>query len=250
MNGQYALISAVLGYLIGSVSVARIVRRLAAPQIDLSSTTFGMAGIEDKVESQMVSATAVSLQAGPRLGFVTALLDMLKIAVPTLLVRRAYGGAPYYLLTAIAGMIGHIWPIYHRFKGGRGMSAVYGGMFAIDWIGVFVTSLGGMLFGLVVMRDMLVAYMAGFWFLIPWLWLRTHDVAHLLYAIAVNVILLIGLIPEIKQYLRLRREGVGGDVSEVMRLTAMGRGMYKMARRFGLLKVQPAADEEGRSQDG
>ena len=244
------LLSGVLGYLIGSISSARIVSRLAAPQVDLSKTEFGIAGSEDKVESGLVSATAVSIHAGPRLGFVTVVLDMLKIAVPTLLVRRAYSDASYYLLTAAAGMVGHMWPLYHRFKGGRGMSAVYGGMFAIDWIGVFATSLSGMLFGLLIVRDFLVAYMAGFWFLIPWLWFRTHDVAHLLYAVAVNVILLVGMIPEMKQYLRLRREGKGGDLSEVMRLTAMGRGMYKIAKRFGLLKVQATVDDERTTEDG
>ena len=250
MNTIPALLSGVLGYLIGSISSARIVSRLAAPQVDLSKTEFGIAGSEDKVESGLVSATAVSIHAGPRLGFVTVVLDMLKIALPTLLVRSAYADAPYYLLTAAAGMVGHMWPLYHRFKGGRGMSAVYGGMLAIDWIGVFATSLGGMLFGLVIVRDFLVAYMAGFWFLIPWLWFRTHDVAHLLYAVAVNVILLVGMIPEMKQYLRLRREGKGGDLSEVMQLTAMGRGMYKMAKRFGLLKAQPTVDNERTTEDG
>jgi glycerol-3-phosphate acyltransferase PlsY len=249
MNTIPALLCSVLGYLIGSISSARIVSRLAAPQVDLGKTEFGVAGSEDKVESGLVSATAVSIHAGPRLGFVTMVLDMLKIALPTLLVRRAYADADHYLLTAAAGMVGHMWPLYHRFKGGRGMSAVYGGMFAIDWIGVFATSLGGMLFGLFIVRDFLVAYMAGFWFLIPWLWFRTHDVEHLLYAVAVNVLLLVGMIPEMKQYVRLRREGKGGDLSEVMQLTAMGRGMYKIAKRFGLLKAQPMENDERTKED-
>ena len=247
---MHALPSGVLGYLIGSISSARIVSRLAAPQVDLSKTEFGLEGSEDKVESSLVSATAISIHAGPRLGFVTVVLDMLKIALPTLLVRRAYADVPYYLLTAAAGMVGHMWPLYHRFKGGRGMSAVYGGMFAIDWIGVFATSVGGVLFGLFIVRDFLVAYMAGFWLLIPWLWFRTHDVAHLLYAVAVNVILLVGMIPEMKQDQTLRREGTGGDLSEVMQQTAMGRGMHKIAQRFGLLKAQPTVDDERAAKDG
>lgn len=247
MNTTAALISTLVGYLLGSISMARIIRRLAAPQADISSMEFGIDGLEDKVTSEAVSATSVSLHAGPRLGFATAVLDMLKIALPTWLVRGAYPEAPYYLLTALFGMIGHVWPLYHRFKGGRGMSAVYGGMFAIDWVGVFVTSVGGMVFGLFILRDMLVAYMAGFWFLIPWLWFRTHSVAHLAYAVAVNIVLLLGLIPEMKQYVRLRREGKGADMSQVMQLTAMGRGMYKMAKRFGLLKVPPNTDDGQRN---
>jgi len=235
MNGMTALFCAVLGYAIGSLSFARLVTMIAAPQVDLNKTEFRLTGTEDKVESGLVSATSVSIHAGSRLGFVTVLLDMLKIAIPTLLVKRAYGDAPYYLLTATAGMVGHMWPLFHRFKGGRGMSAIYGGMFAIDWVGVFVTSLAGMFVGLFVVRDFIVAYMAGFWFLIPWLWLRTHDPAHLLYALVVNALLLVGMIPEIKQYVRFRREGKGADISQVMQLTAMGRGMHKIAQRFHLL---------------
>jgi hypothetical protein len=39
-----------------------------------------------------------------------------------------------------------------------------------------------------------------------------------------------------KQYIRLRREGKGDDLAEVMQLTGMGRGIYRMARRFGVVK--------------
>jgi glycerol-3-phosphate acyltransferase PlsY len=127
------------------------------------------------------------MRLGPKLGFITVVLDMLKIAVPTLALKLLYPGTAYFLITATAGMIGHIWPLYHRFRGGRGLSAVYGGMFVIDPIGVFVTSLGGMLLGLFVLRDMFSAYLGGPWLLIPWLWFRTHDAAYLAYAIVVNI---------------------------------------------------------------
>jgi glycerol-3-phosphate acyltransferase PlsY len=244
MDLMLVVLAVAAGYLVGSISSARIVTRLAAPDVDLARTEFGIEGTEDKVESGLVSATAVSIHAGPRLGFLTVVLDMLKIAIPTLLFRLLYPSPPYFLLTATAGMVGHMWPLYHGFKGGRGMSAIYGGMFAIDWIGVFATSIGGMILGLFVLRDFLVAYMAGFWLLIPWLWFRTHDAAYLLYGVAVNVILLIGLIPELRQYIKLRREGKGADLSEVIQVTAMGRGMYKLAKRFGVLEKQPKDDNE------
>ena len=167
MDPLQALIAAAVGYLCGAISFARLVGRIAAPRKDLTKTEIAVPGSDDTVRMGSVSATTVSMHLGPRLGFLTVVLDMLKIAIPTLIFKHLYPDAPYFLITATAGMAGHIWPIYHRFKGGRGMSAVYGGMFAIDWIGVFATSLGGMLFGLLVMRDVLVAYMAGMWFLIP-----------------------------------------------------------------------------------
>ncbi len=249
MNTTHALLSILVGYLVGSLSATRIVRRLLAPNVDLGKTTFGLSGVKETVQSDMVSATALSMRAGSRAGCASAWGDMIKVAVPTLLIRRMYPDAPYYLLTAAAAVIGHIWPIYFGFKGGRGMSAVYGSMFAIDWIGVFATAFLGLAFGLVVTRDVLISYLAGFWFMIPWLWFRTHSVPHLLYAVAANLILIIGLIPEMRQYLKLRRQGIGGDVSEVMQLTEMGRGIYKIGLRLGLLKPQPAkADKQAGPQ--
>jgi glycerol-3-phosphate acyltransferase PlsY len=231
-----ALIAALAGYLIGSISFARLVTRVFAPQADISRTEFGTSDSEETVVSGFVGATTVSIHLGTRLGFVTVVLDMLKIVVPTLIFKRLWPDTSYFLIVATTAMIGHIWPLYHGFKGGRGLSAVYGGMFAIDWIGVFATSVGGLLFGLFVLRDFLVAYIAGLWFLIPWLWFRTHDLYHVAYGVAVNLIFLLGIIPEVRQYLKLRREGKGSDVAQVMQLTGMGRGIYKMGKRFGVLE--------------
>jgi len=243
MNPLIALLAAVVGYLCGSISFARLVSKIVAPREDITHTEFKLASGEDKVTMSSVSATTISMHIGPKFGFLTVVMDMLKIAVPTLVFKHLYPGASHFLISATAGMIGHIWPVYHGFQGGRGLSAVYGGMFAIDWIGVFATSLGGMLLGLFVLRDILVAYVGGLWLLIPWLWFRTHDVGHVAYAIAVNVVFVVAMIPEMKQYIKLRREGKGGDLSQVMQLTGMGRGIYKMAKRFGVLKESANSDE-------
>jgi glycerol-3-phosphate acyltransferase PlsY len=245
VNPLLALLAAVVAYLSGSISFARLVSKIAAPQKDVTRTEIDVKGSEEKLIMSTVSATAVSMHIGPKFGFLTVVMDMLKIAIPTLVFKRLDPEASYFLIAATAGMVGHIWPLYYSFKGGRGLSAVYGGMFAIDWIGVFATSLGGMIFGLFIVRDFLVAYMAGMWFIIPWLWFRTHDVGHLTYAIAINILLALAMIPEMKQYVKFRREGKGEDLSEVMQLTGMGRGIYKMAKRFGLLESKPKNDNHG-----
>jgi glycerol-3-phosphate acyltransferase PlsY len=235
MSWSFALLAGLAGYLFGSISSARLVTRVFAPQADISKTEIGLSDGGEKVVSDFVSATTVSMHLGTRLGFLTVVLDMLKIVIPTLVFKRLWADPPYFLIVATTAMIGHIWPLYHGFKGGRGLSAVYGGMFAIDWIGVFATSVGGMLFGLLVVRDFVTAYMAGLWFIIPWLWFRTHDLYYVAYGVAVNLIFILAMIPEMKQYIQLRREGRGADLSEVMQTTGMGRGIYRMAKRFGVL---------------
>jgi len=219
VNPLTVLLAAVVGYLLGSISFARLVGKLAAPQEDLTKTEIPVPDSDEKINMGSISATTVSMHIGPKYGFLTVVLDMLKVALPTLAFRLLYPGEPYFLMAAATGMVGHIWPVYHRFKGGRGLSAMYGGMFAIDWIGVFATSLGGAFLGMFVFRDILVAYMGGLWLLIPW-----------------NVLFVLSMISEIKQYIRFKRERKDIDLSVTMQYTAMGRGMYKMAKRFGFLK--------------
>ena len=69
------------------------------------------------------------------------------MALPTLLFRLWQPDVPYYLVAAAAGLVGHDWPLYHRFKGGRGLSAIYGALLVIDWPGLFITSLLGLTTG-------------------------------------------------------------------------------------------------------
>jgi glycerol-3-phosphate acyltransferase PlsY len=230
------LLALLIGYLCGSISFARLVARLAAPNRDITDTKLAIKGTDEKYDMGAVSATTVSIHLGPRLGFLTAVLDMLKIVAPLLAFRWWYPAEKYFLLVAVAGMIGHIWPVWYGFKGGRGLTAVYGALLAIDFIGAFVTFFGGMALGIFVLRDLLVAYTAGLWLLIPWLWFRTSDLDYVWYAVAANVIYVLSMLPDIRKYLDFKRRGLNADISEVVQLTGMGRGMYRVAKRFGMLK--------------
>lgn len=235
MDWTLALLAAVIGYLCGSISFARLVGRIVAPQEDITRTEFAVPGTGEKLEMTAVSATSISMRVGARYGCLTSVMDMVKVAVPTLAFRLWHPEAPYFLIAAAAGVLGHNWPAYYRFKGGRGFSAVFGGMFVIDWIAIPVTSLVGMFLGLLLFRDVLVAYMAGLWLMIPWLWFRTHDLAHLAYALAVNIMFALAMSPEIRQYVRFKREGKV-TLSAAMQSSDMGRGLLKMASRLGVLK--------------
>jgi len=244
MEWQTVLIALAVGYFVGSLSMARLIVRIFAPGKDISSTSVNIEGSEQTFDSQCVSATTVSVHLGSKYGFMTMLLDMLKIIVPVLVIKYMYPGNPYFLITAAAGMLGHIWPVYYKFQGGRGILAVYGALFAIDWIGVFVTSISGMIFGLAVLRDVLAAYITGVVFIIPWLWFRTHDIAFVIYAVVINIILFIAVIPEAKQLRRLKKEDSWDDPVAVFQLTGMGRGIIKMAKKIGVIKTKPKKDTQ------
>ncbi len=234
MGIAYMFLASVCGYLAGSVSFARLIAALARRPEALDSVELEVEGSASAFIVRSQGATTASLSLGPRWGFATMVLDMAKIAIPTLAIRFALPQEPYHLLTAAAGMAGHVWPVYHGFRGGRGMSAVYGGLWGIDWIAIFATFAGGMVLGIAVLRDVVLAYFAALWLLVPWFWFRTHDLRFVAYGVFVNIIFVLGMIPEIKQYQAFKKQGVVADPTEVLKLTAMGRGMLKIARLFGV----------------
>jgi len=237
MNLQIALLAAIAGYLLGSISFARIINRLVAPEEQITGIEVETSS-KETLRVETVGGTSISMRLGAKYGGITALLDMLKVAIPTLAFRFAYPQAPYFLITAAMGLVGHNWPLYHRFKGGRGLSAIYGGFLAIDWIGSLVTSIVGMVLGLAVIKDVFVSYLAGLWLMIPWLWFRTHDLAHLAYVVFVNVIFIVAMMPEIRMMRDLRRRGMLDDMTTAMEATPMTRGIKKIAQRFGMLREE------------
>ena len=89
MNIYTLLAAALTGYLLGSVSMARLMGRLFAPDEDLSSQDYQILG-GDMMTLEIASATNVSQKLGPRFGCTVSLLDMLKVFLPTLFFRLTF----------------------------------------------------------------------------------------------------------------------------------------------------------------
>jgi glycerol-3-phosphate acyltransferase PlsY len=127
-NNLYALIAVIAGYLVGSLSFAVIVSRVMKLQ---DPRSYG---------SKNPGATNV-LRSGNKLAAVlTLLLDALKGFVPVLLVRiygPAYGlGEGTTALVGLAAFLGHLWPVFFRFKGGKGVATAAGVLFGLNpWLG-------------------------------------------------------------------------------------------------------------------
>ena len=205
MIAGIAISVALVGYLLGSISFARMVGNRVIPDADLSATDLELPG-GATVEYTGVSATSIGARTGPKWGIIVGVADMLKAFIPTLAVRLIWPDDSYHLITAVAVMIGHNYPIFHRFKGGRGQSPLYGGLLAVDWIALPVTSVLGVVVGLFLLRDMVTAYMLGQWLLIPWFIWRGGP-PEIAYAVAINLLYTVASIPELKGYLAKRRAG-------------------------------------------
>lgn len=80
-----------------------------------------------------IGATNVARLAGAGPGALTLLADTAKGAVPTAIARALYPGEPAFVcLVALAAFLGHLYPIYSRFRGGgKGVATAAGGFFAI-----------------------------------------------------------------------------------------------------------------------
>jgi acyl phosphate:glycerol-3-phosphate acyltransferase len=234
MDPVIAISSLLVSYLLGSISFARLVVKLWTGK-DVTEFEVAVDGTEDKYKALSIGGNTVSTVLGAKGGMTVGILDILKVVLPTLAFKLLYPEQPAYMLIAAVGsLIGHIWPIYYGFHGGSGFSAIMGGLLVIDWLAVVVSPIAGLLLGMVVFRNIIAANLAWLWLLIPWFWWRSvGDPQFILYAVAVNVLFLLAMIPEYKTAMKYKQEGkmIEYGLSN-LKSTPMGRGMLKMAEFF------------------
>jgi len=116
------LIFALCAYLLGSVSTAIITCKLM--------------GLEDprSVGSNNPGATNVLRTGGKKAAIITLLGDMLKGLLPVLAVQQLSADNIALAITGIAAFLGHLYPVYFRFKGGKGVATFYGVLLGINWM--------------------------------------------------------------------------------------------------------------------
>lgn len=234
MSPLVAIAAAAAGYLLGSISFARLIARAVAPEKDVSKIECALPDSDEVFRSDSVSSTAARIHLGTRYGCLTAILDILKVALPTLAFKLWQPDVPYYLIVAATGLVGHDWPLYHGFRGGRGESPIYGALLVIDPLGVLVTNAVGSVLGIVV-GHLLVLRWAGLVLMIPWLWFRTESWPHLAYILFANAIYWTTMSGELIQYVRLSRSGVDLSQEQIADLFAMGKPLGRLMDRFSLL---------------
>ena len=232
MTGHFLALLA--GYLIGSVSFTRLITARLAPSLALSDIQ-----VRDEktgtVYQRPPNATTASMALGWQTGMAISLLDMAKVIVPVILLRRFFPEHTYFLAAAVGALLGNNWPLYYGFAGGSGLSVIYGSLLVIDPLSVPVTVLGGLILGLFIFRSMLLTFVMPLLFLFPWFWFRTGSSAYMLFVMAMIGGYGVTLVKDIQGYLE---RGKGEVISEraVMEQMPMGRGMLKMLDKLGLKK--------------
>ena len=122
----YTLLGGVAAYLVGSLSFAVIVSRTMGLN---DPRTYG---------SKNPGATNVLRSGSKAAAVVTLLLDALKGWLPVMLVKwygAAYGlGDGTVALVGLAAFVGHLFPVFFRFEGGKGVATALGVLVATSWI--------------------------------------------------------------------------------------------------------------------
>lgn len=153
-----------LAYLVGSVPFAFLLGRLRG--VDLR-----------KVGSGNIGATNLARVGGARWGVPAFLLDFLKGLAPVLLAGAAGGdpiegaaiegrgalAAHVQIACALAAVLGHVFPVYLGFRGGKGVATSFGALAGLSWE---------------------AALAAGLVWLVLFLWTRTVSIASIGAALA------------------------------------------------------------------
>ncbi|MBW1973316.1 MAG: glycerol-3-phosphate acyltransferase, partial [Deltaproteobacteria bacterium] len=79
-----------------------------------------------EIGSKNIGATNVMRAAGKFLGILTLIGDIAKGAVPVILACLFFDNPYIIVISALAAFIGHIFPIFLKFKGGKGVATAVG----------------------------------------------------------------------------------------------------------------------------
>ena len=128
------LIFIVISFLLGSIPFGLLLTKLFLKK-DIR-----------KIGSGNIGATNVLRSGNKLIGYFTLLLDIFKAIIPVLFIKFNYPDFVY--ISALSVFLGHVFPIWLKFKGGKGVATyvgilfslnlIYGLVFGITWILIFL----------------------------------------------------------------------------------------------------------------
>ena len=123
------ILGAIIAYLIGGISPSYIIA--SAKKKDIREHGSGNLG-----------ASNTTILFGWKWGVFVGLVDILKAFIPITIAKYAFSGyelLPY--VVAVSVVVGHIFPIYLKFKGGKGTATFFGSMLGLSLIAFVVIGL-------------------------------------------------------------------------------------------------------------
>lgn len=228
----FLLLAALTGYLVGSISFARIVSLLFNKSGKVKKIERKIPDTDITLESDAVAATAVTLSLGKKYGCLTAVLDLFKVVPPVWFFLHFFPDSHAFLLSAFFGMLGHVYPLYHRFKGGRGQAPLIGALLVINWFGVLIANGAAVILGYL-SGSVLVMRWGWMVMMIAWFALYFRDPYYVIYIALSNILFFFSMRKELATSIKIgrARKSTQEEVSEFM---LMGRGLGRFIDRYGL----------------
>ena len=119
LSWQYPALALVVGYLLGSIPFGLLLTRAAG------------AGDLRQIGSGNIGATNVLRTGRKGLAAATLILDALKGFAAVWIAERYFGGTA--VMAAAAAFLGHLYPVWLRFRGGKGVATMLGIVLALYW---------------------------------------------------------------------------------------------------------------------
>ena len=126
-----SVLMAIGAYLIGSINFSILISKLISGK-DIRESGSGNAG-----------ATNMLRTYGKKIGVLTLILDLLKGIVVVVICRLCGISEDWTYISGVAVALGHNYPIFFGFKGGKGVATSLGVAFVLDWrIGIIIAVIG------------------------------------------------------------------------------------------------------------
>ena len=129
------LILGIISYLMGSIPFGLILTKLFLNK-DIR-----------EIGSGNIGATNVLRSGNKIIGYTTLIFDILKAVIPVIFVKIYY--TDFLYLASLSAFLGHVFPIWLKFKGGKGVATYVGILFAINiYFGIIFALCWFVIFGI------------------------------------------------------------------------------------------------------
>jgi glycerol-3-phosphate acyltransferase PlsY len=186
--GILCTLSIIIGYLLGSIPTAYIVSRIRKG-IDIRN-----------IGSRNMGGANVMREIGAREGVFVGLIDIAKGAGAILIAQALNISEPWVFGTGFAALVGHNFPVFAGFRGGRGSATIIGIFLVLAPEAILVT-LAVIAIPFFTTRKFTAAILIGFGLLPLFVWLFEGSLPLVRYVLVIDLFMLVRNLSGLKQVL-------------------------------------------------
>jgi glycerol-3-phosphate acyltransferase PlsY len=193
---QLSILSIIIGYLLGSIPTAYLMSR-SRKGLDIR-----------KVGSRNMGAANVMRQIGAHEGVIVGVVDVTKGAGAILIAQALNVPELWVFGTGFAVLVGHNFPVFAGFRGGRGSATIIGIFFVLAPKAMLVT-LALVAIPFFTTRKFMAALFIGFGLLPLFIWLLEGSIVLVRYALLIDLFMLVRNLPDLR---KVMAKGVMKDI--------------------------------------